>query len=332
MPLPPLLEGKLDLPVIGAPMLLPCHQPLTIAQCTNGIVGAFPALSARPSAQLEEWIIELGEVLAAFKKAHPERTVAPFAVNQIVHKSNSRLDQDLEICIKHKVPIIVTSLGARADLVKAVHAYGGIVFHDVISTRHAEKALEQGVDGLVLLTTGGGGHGGNLNPIAFVTEVRRFYQGPLAVSGTITSGRGIAAVQMMGADLAYMGTRFAASAESRCPPEWKQMFVDCAAADILYSPWFNGVHCSYMKPAIRAAGLDPDDPKYLLKQEVAAKMDVTDEKSKLRTSLFSGGQGVGNIDAVKPAAEIIAQLKAEYAEAMARFGAIAGKYASARRA
>jgi nitronate monooxygenase len=328
MPLPPLLEGKLDLPVIGAPMLLPCHPPLTIAQCTNGIVGAMPALSARPSAQLDEWIVLLKETLADFQKKHPGRKVAPFAINQIAHKSNGRLDQDMEICIKHKVPIIITSLGANGDLVKAVHAYGGIVFHDVISTYHAEKALAQGVDGLVLLTAGGGGHGGTINPIAFVAEVRRFYDGPLAVSGAITGGKGIAAVQMMGADLAYMGTRFAASAESRCPDPWKQMIVDSNAKDILYSPWFNGVHASWMKGSIRNMGIDPEDPKLLLKND--SKMDVTDEKSKSRTTLWSAGQGVGNIDAILPAAEIIRRLKAEYADALADFAKVAAGQAAAR--
>jgi nitronate monooxygenase len=326
MPLPPLLEGKLDIPVIGAPMLVPCHLPLTIAQCTNGIVGAFPALSARPSQQLEDWIAELCETLDAFQKRHPDRKVAPFAINQIVHKSNARLDQDLAICIKHKAPMIVTSLGADASVVKAVHAYGGIVFHDVISTRHAEKALEQGVDGLVLLTAGAGGHGGTLNPIAFVTEVRRFYSGPLAVAGTISSGRGIAAVQMLGADLAYIGTAFAATPESRCVPEWKQMLVDCAAEDILFSPWFVGVHASYLKPSLRADGYDPDDPRYLLKDQ-AAQMDLSDEKNKSRRSLFCAGQGVGNIDSIRPAAEVIARLKAEYADALAGFAAAAGRYA-----
>jgi nitronate monooxygenase len=201
--------------------------------------------------------------------------------------------------------------------VKDVHGYGGVVFHDVISTRHAEKALEQGVDGLVLLTAGGGGHGGTLNPIAFVTEVRRFYKGPLAVSGTITSGRGVAAVQMLGADLAYVGTRFAATVESRCPEPWKRMLVESAAKDILYSPWFNGVHASWLKPSIAAMGIDPDDPMLLTKAD--GRMDVTDETSKSRTTLYSAGQGVGNIDAIEPAATVIARLKAEYAEALAEF-------------
>jgi len=321
MPLPPLLEGTLDIPVIGAPMLVPCHLPLTIAQCTHGVVGAFPALSARPATQLEDWISELRETLEAFRSRHPDRRVAPFAINQIVHKSNARLEQDMAICIKHEVPIIVTSLGADADVVKAVHAYGGIVFHDVISTRHAHKALEQGVDGLVLLTAGAGGHGGTLNPIAFVAEVRRFYRGPLAVAGAITSGSGVAAVQMMGADLAYVGTRFAATLESRCAPEWKQMLLDCAAEDILFSPWFVGVHASYLKPSLRARGFDPDDPKYLVKDEETRMEDLDYEDAKGRKSLFCAGHGVGNIDAIRPAAEIIARMKDEYAEAIAAFGA-----------
>jgi nitronate monooxygenase len=321
MPLPLLLKGRLDIPVIGAPMLVPCHPPLTIAQCTNGIVGAFPALSARPKEQLEEWICALKVELARFQKAHPDRRVAPFAINQIVHKSNDRLDHDMEICVKHQVPIIITSLGANADLVKTVHAYGGIVLHDVLSTRHAEKALTQGVDGLILLCAGGGGHGGTLNPFAFVAEVRRFFQGPLAVSGTITSGKAVAAIQMMGADLAYIGTRFLATHESRATDDWKDLILKSEAKDILYSPWFNGVHASWLKPSIATMGLDPEDPKLLLRNESKndAKFNVSEEGSKSWKAVRTAGQGVGNIDSIDSAATVIARLKAEYAEALDAF-------------
>jgi nitronate monooxygenase len=325
MPLPRLLEGRLDIPVIGAPMLVPCHPPLTFAQCTNGIVGAFPALSARPKEQLEDWIVELKSTLRDFAQTHPEQRVAPYAVNQIVHKSNDRLDHDMAICIKHEVPIIITSLGANADLVKAVHGYGGIVLHDVLSTHHAEKALAQGVDGLILLCAGGGGHGGTLNPFAFVAEIRRFFKGPLVVSGTITTGQAVAAVQVMGADLAYIGTRFLASSESRADEDWKALLVRCAAEDVLYSPWFNGVHGNWLKPSIAAMGLDPDDPKLLLKNAIKdnAKFDVSEEGSKRWKATRTAGQGVGNIDSIDPAAQIIARLKREYFAALDEFAAIA---------
>jgi nitronate monooxygenase len=319
MTLPPLLAGRLDLPVIGAPMLVPCHPPLTLAQCTHGIVGAFPALSARPKEQLEEWICALNSALPAFARAHPERHVAPFAINQIVHKSNDRLDHDMEVCVKHRVPIIITSLGANSDLVKAVHAYGGIVLHDVLSTRHAEKALTQGVDGLILLCAGGGGHAGTLNPFAFVAEVRRFFAGPLAVSGAITTGHAIAAVQMMGADLAYVGTRFLATHESRADEDWKALLVKCTAKDVLYSPWFNGVHGSWLKPSIAAMGLDPEDPKLLLRSTEDANLNVSEAGAKSWKAVRTGGQGVGNIDSIESTAVVIERLKREYAEARAGF-------------
>jgi nitronate monooxygenase len=319
MTLPAILTGRLDLPVIGAPMLVPCHPPLTLAQCIHGIVGAFPALSARPKEQLEEWICELNSASMTFARAHPERTVAPFAINQIVHKSNDRLDHDMDVCIKHRVPIIITSLGANSDLVKAVHAYGGIVLHDVLSTHHAEKALAQGVDGLILLCAGGGGHAGTLNPFAFVAEVRRFFAGPLAVSGGLTTGHAIAAVQMMGADLAYMGTRFLATHESRADDDWKALLLRCTAKDVLYSPWFNGVHGSWLKPSIAAMGLDPDDPKLLLRNTEDAKLNVSEEGSKSWKAARTGGQGVGNIDRLESAAAVIERLKREYADARAAF-------------
>ncbi len=316
MPLPTLLQNRLDLPVIGAPMLLPCSPPLTIAQCTSGIVGAFPALSARPAEQLDEWLAEISEALSAFAAKNPGKKVAPFAVNQIVHKTNPRLDRDMETVIKHKVPMVVTSLGANADVVKAVHAYGGIVFHDVAQARHAERALEQGVDGLVLLCAGAGGHGGSLNPFAFVAEVRRFWKGPLAVAGGITTGDAVAAVRAMGADLAYIGTRFAASVESRIDDNYKSHILRCTAKDILFTPYFSGVHTSLMKTSIAACGFDPDDPKLLLKSDATYGIDTTKENPKRWTELLAAGQGVGNIDAILPVAGIVATLKREYAAAL----------------
>ena len=319
MTLPATLVGRLDLPVIGAPMLVPCHPPLTLAQCTHGIVGAFPALSARPKEQLEDWICELNSALAVFGRTHPGRTVAPFAINQIVHKSNDRLEHDMDVRIKHRVPIIITSLGANSDLVKAVHAYGGIVLHDALSTHHAEKALAQGADGLILLCAGGGGHAGTLNPFSFVAEVRRFFSGPLAVSGGLTTGHAIAAVQMMGADLAYMGTRFLATHESRADEDWKALLVRCAAKDVLYSPWFNGIHGSWLKPSIAAMGIDPEDPKLLLRNTEDAKLNVSEEGSKSWKAARTSGQGVGNIDSIESAAAVIERLKREYADARATF-------------
>jgi nitronate monooxygenase len=320
MPLPELLRDKLVLPVIGAPMLLPCSQPLVIAQCTNGIVGSMPALSARPEAVLDDWIAEIKEALASFKSKNPGAIVAPFMINQIAHKSNSRLERDMETCIRHQVPMIVTSLGANAEIVKSVHSYGGVCFHDVASVRHAEKALAEGVDGLVLLTAGAGGHGGTLNPFAFVTEVRRFYKGPLAVAGGITTGGGVAAVRAMGADLAYMGTRFVASIESRAVQQHKDAILGAKAGDILFTPWFSGVHSSLIKQCIRDFGYDPDDPKLLIKNDkkysIEQEAGTTADTPKMWSQLWSGGHGVGNIDEVLPVAEIVRRLKAEYDDAM----------------
>jgi nitronate monooxygenase len=259
MAIPQLLDGKLSLPVIGAPLFIVSGPELVIAQCKAGIVGSFPALNARPAHVLEEWIIRIKEELAAYQAAHPQAKVAPFAVNQIVHGSNDRLQHDVEICVKHQVPIMITSLRPPADVVKAAHSYGGIVLHDVISVRHAEKALEQGVDGLILVCAGAGGHAGTLSPFALVSEIRRFYQGTIALSGAIANGRSILAAQAVGADLAYVGTRFIATHEANAQPQYKQMLVETTANDIVYSPLFTGVHGNYLKPSIVKAGLDPDN-------------------------------------------------------------------------
>ncbi|HLT76447.1 MAG TPA: nitronate monooxygenase family protein [Ferrovibrio sp.] len=316
MAIPQILQGKLTLPVIGSPLFIVSCPELVIAQCKAGIVGSFPALNARPAHVLEEWIIRIKEELAAYQKANPQAKVAPFAVNQIVHGSNDRLEHDVEICVKHQVPIMITSLRPPADVVKAAHSYGGIVLHDVISVRHAEKALEQGVDGLILVCAGAGGHAGTLSPFALVSEVRRFYQGTVVLSGAIANGRGILAAQAIGADLAYMGTRFIATNEANASPEYKQMLVDTAASDIVYSSLFTGVHGNYLKPSIVKAGLDPDN----LPEADKSKMSFGSggsSKSKAWRDIWGAGQGVGSIHEILPVAELVEKLKREYHEAQA---------------
>ncbi|WP_341703422.1 nitronate monooxygenase family protein [Ferrovibrio sp.] len=326
MPIPSVMNGKLSLPVIGSPLFIVSGPDLVIAQCKAGIVGSFPALNARPKELLEEWIIRIKEELAAYQKANPNAKVAPFAVNQIVHGSNDRLEHDVEICIKHQVPIMITSLRPPADVVKAAHSYGGIVMHDVISVRHAEKALEQGVDGLILVCAGAGGHAGTLSPFALVSEVRRFYQGTIALSGAIANGRSILAAQAMGADLAYMGTRFIATREANADATYKQMLVETAATDIVYSPLFTGVHGNYLKPSIARAGLDPDN------LPIADKTTMNfgsggGSKSKAWRDIWGAGQGVGSIDDVPSVAELVGRLHREYDEAQAQL--MAARFAPA---
>lgn len=316
MTLPAALKGKLALPVIGAPMFIVSNPELVIAQCTAGVVGSFPALNARPKEALEKWIVRIREECEAFRKAHPGATVAPFAVNQIVHDSNGRLEHDLEVCIRQEVPIIITSLRSPEGVVKRVHAYGGIVLHDVINVRHAKKALEAGVDGLILVCAGAGGHAGALSPFALVNEVRRFHDGLLVLAGAITSGSGVLAAQAMGCDLAYLGTRFIATRESNAAEAHKSMIVRSSAADILYTPYFSGVHANYLKPSIAAAGLDPEQ----LPAADAAKMnfDKRDERPKAWKEIYGAGQGVGNIDDIPPAREVVARLRSEYERARQR--------------
>jgi nitronate monooxygenase len=316
MPIPALLQGKLALPVIGAPLFIVSGPELVIAQCQAGIVGSFPALNARPKERLEEWILRIKEALAAFQRAHPERKVAPFAVNQIVHASNDRLEHDVAICVKHRVPIMITSLRPPAEVIAAAHSYGGIVLHDVISRRHAEKAAEQGVDGLILVCAGAGGHAGTLSPFALLPEVRRFFPGTIVLSGAIASGKAILAAQALGADLAYLGTRFVASREANAKDEYKSMIADSSAADIVYTNLFTGVHGNYLKPSIALAGLDPDN----LPAADKSKMDFGSGgtmKQKAWRDIWGSGQGVGSIDAVLPVAEIVAQLAEEYRLALA---------------
>jgi nitronate monooxygenase len=306
MPLPSAFQ-RLALPVIGAPLFIVSNPDLVIAQCRSGIVGSFPALNARPKEELDVWLTRIRDALT------PDD--APFAVNQIVHNSNDRLGHDLGICEKHRVPMIITSLRAPGEVVRQVHGWGGIVFHDFTSIRHAQKALEAGVDGLVLVAAGAGGHAGTLSPFALVAEVRRFWDGPIALSGSITQGRQILAAQAMGADLAYMGTRFIASAEANAAERYKAMIVESAASDIVYTPYFSGVHGNYLKPSIAAQGLDPD----ALPDADKTRMSFGTNRVRPWKDIWGAGQGVGSISDAPPAAEIVARLKREYAAALRRF-------------
>src|SRR6266576_883939 len=288
MSMPALFKGRLSIPVIGAPLFIVSVPDLVIAQCKAGIVGSFPALNARPPALLDEWLARIKQELAAHDKAHPEAPSAPFAVNQIVHRSNNRLEQDLAVCEKHKVPIIITSLGAREELNQAAHGWGGIVFHDVINQKFAHKAIEKGADGLILVSAGAGGHAGEISPFAFVAETRQWFDGPIALSGAIGNGRAIRAVRMLGADFAYIGSAFIATTEANAVEGYKQMITASTAEDIVYSNLFTGVHGNYLKPSIVAAGMDPDN----LPESDASKMsfgtDASGERAKPKLFKFDG--------------------------------------------
>jgi len=312
MALPPLFD-KLRLPAVGAPQFIIANPDLVTAQCKGGIVGSFPALNARPPELLDQWLHQIKEDLAAWDAANPSTPAAPFAVNQIVHKTNERLDHDVEMCVKHKVPIVITSLGARPEVNDAIHSYGGIVLHDVINITFAKKALEKGADGLIAVAAGAGGHAGGLSPMAFVDEIRQFFDGPLLLSGAIATGRGILAAQAMGADLAYMGSAFIATKEANAPEAYKQMIVDSAAGDIVYSNLFTGVHGNYLKGSIVSAGLDPAN----LEQSDASKMNFSGGSSKAKAwkDIWGAGQGVGAVHEVLSTADLIARLKREYDQA-----------------
>lgn len=312
------LKKNMSLPVIGAPMFIVGNPDLVIEQCTSGIIGSFPALNARPAEMLDEWLEKIKSALARYRAANPQAKVAPYAVNQIIHQSNDRLDHDLDVCMRHKVPVIITSLRAPNDVVKRVHEYGGAVFHDVISIRHAEKALEAGVDGLVLVCAGAGGHAGMLSPFALVREVRRFFDGPIALSGAITDGAGILAAEALGADFAYIGTRFIATHEANAVEDYKRMIVGSQAADIIYTPLFSGVHGNYLKKSVAAAGLDPDNLP--VADKASMNFSSNREKPKAWKTIWGAGQGVGNIDDVPPARELIARLRQEYLAARTRIG------------
>jgi len=304
----------MSLPVIGAPMFIVGVPALVIEQCIHGVIGSFPALNARPAELLDTWLEQIESALESHRKAQPGARIAPYAVNQIIHHSNDRLERDLDACIRHRVPMIITSLRAPDDVVKKVHAYGGVVFHDVISIRHAQKALEAGVDGLILVCAGAGGHAGALSPFALLREVRRFFSGPIALSGSITDGSGILAAEAMGADFAYMGTRFIATQEANAVQAYKQMIVDGSAADVVYTPFFTGVHGNYLKHSIARAGLDPDN----LMSAEKNSMDFGSGRTKAWKDIWGAGQGIGNIDDVPPVREVIARLRAEYEAARSR--------------
>ena len=313
--LPPVLQ-RLKFPVIGSPLFIISNPKLVIAQCTSGVVGSMPALNARPAEQLEEWLAEITEALAAWDKAHPDNPAAPFAINQIVHKSNDRLEHDMAMCVKYKVPIIITSLGAREDVNQAVHGWGGVVLHDIINNTHAHKAIEKGADGLIAVAAGAGGHAGVKSPFALIQEIRQWFDGPVALSGSIASGGAVLAAQAMGADFAYIGSAFIATEEARAAEGYKQAIVDSNSDDIVYSNLFTGVHGNYLAPSIRAAGLDPDN----LPVSDPSKMNFGGDKSKAWKDIWGCGQGIGAIDKVQPAGEFVAQLKREYATAKARLG------------
>jgi len=317
MSLPASLEGNLRIPAIGAPMFIVSGPDLVLAQCKAGIVGAFPALNARPESMLDEWLAQITGELAAFKSANPETPVAPFAVNQICHHSNNRLEHDVEMCVKYKVPIIITSLRPPAEVVEAVHSYGGVVFHDVINIRHAQKAIDQGVDGIITVCSGAGGHAGTTSPFALVKEVRDIFDGTIILSGSMSRGNDALAAQAMGADLAYYGTRFIATQEANAPSDYKEMIVDSAAADIVYTNLFTGVHGSYLKGSITKAGLDPDDlPEGDLKTMNFGSGGGS--KAKAWRDIWGAGQGVGTIDDIPSVANLVARMEVEYREAARR--------------
>lgn len=316
MALPAILKDKLRLPVVGAPLFIVSHPALTLAQCKAGIVGAFPALNARPEAQLDEWLAEITEGLAAHDAKNPGRPAAPFAVNQIVHRSNKRLEHDLMMCVKYKVPVVISSLGAVPEVNAAIHSYGGIVLHDIINNRHAGSAIRKGADGLIAVAAGAGGHAGTLSPFALIQEIREWFDGPLLLSGAIANGGAILAAQAMGADMAYIGSPFIATSEARASDAYKQMIVDSAAADIVYSNSFTGIHGNYLKPSISAAGLDPDH----LPEADPSKMDFETATSgaKAWKDIWGCGQGIGAVKTVGPVEDLVGRLEREYAATRSR--------------
>ncbi|MBP6720022.1 MAG: nitronate monooxygenase [Rhodoferax sp.] len=306
--------NHLPFPVIGSPLFIISNPKLVIAQCTAGVVGAMPSLNARPAELLEEWLIEITEALAAYDKAHPDAPAAPFAINQIVHKSNERLEHDMALCVKYKVPIIITSLGAREDINAAAHSYGGVVLHDVINNKHAHKAIEKGADGLIAVAAGAGGHAGVKSPFALIQEIRQWFDGPLALSGAISTGDAVLAAQAMGADFAYIGSAFIATEEARASEAYKQSIVDSNSDDIVYSNLFTGVHGNYLAPSIRNAGMDPDN----LPESDPSKMNFAGDKTKAWKDIWGCGQGIGAVTKVQTAGDYIAQLKREYQAARER--------------
>ena len=317
MSLPPVLQGRLSLPAVASPLFIISNPKLIIAQCKAGIVGSFPSLNARPLEMFDQWLTEIKAALAEHDAAHPEQPSAPFAVNLIVHKSNDRLMEDLALCVKHEVPLIITSLGANPEVNEAIHSYGGIVLHDIINNRFAKKAIEKGADGLIAVATGAGGHAGTQSPFALIQEIREWFSGPLILSGSIASGDAVLAAQAMGADLAYIGSAFIATDEANATEGYKQAIVDCGADDIVYSNLFTGVWGNYLRPSIESAGLDPDN----LPVSDPTKMDFgsggnTDAKA--WKDIWGSGQGIGAVKTTGPAAQYIDKLYEEYQAARAR--------------
>jgi nitronate monooxygenase len=322
MALPDLLTDCLSLPVIASPLFIASTPTLVAAQCKAGVVGSFPALNARPEGMLDEWIEELARELSAHRTAEPSAKVAPFAVNQIIHKSNARLEKDMATCIRHRVPLLITSLAVPSDFIADVHAYGGLVLHDVTTVRHAEKAAAAGVDGLILICAGAGGHAGTTSPLALVGVIRRFFGGPLVLGGAIASGSAILAALALGADLAYIGTRFIATHEANADARYKQMIVDCGSADIVYSSLFTGVNGNYLKPSIVASGLNPD----ALANGESSALNFGGGNIKAWRDVWGAGQGAGNIDAIASVADVVRQLRSEFAVAKGSLTLSSEKY------
>lgn len=323
MSLPDSLKNSLRLPIIGAPMFIVSGPELVIAQCKAGVIGSFPALNARPQEMLDEWLTRIRSELDEARAADPDAPIAPYAVNQIVHASNTRLMQDMETCVKHQVPIVITSLRPPAQVVEAVHSYGGLVFHDVINVRHARKAIEQGVDGIITVCAGAGGHAGTTSPFALVKEVREVFDGTIILSGSMSRGNDALAAQAIGADLAYIGTRFIATEEANAPPDYKQMIVDSSSSDIVYTSLFTGVHGSYLRGSIENAGLDPDN----LPEGDKSAMDFGSggaSEAKAWRDIWGAGQGVGTVHDIPSVAALVDQMEADYQSALARLSAAAG--------
>ncbi len=321
MTLPAILSKNLRIPVVAAPLFIISNPKLVIAQCKAGVVGSFPALNARPASQLAEWLDEITSSLESWNRANPDRPAAPFAVNQIVHKSNQRLQEDMAVCVKYKVPIVITSLGAVPEVNQAVHGYGGIVLHDIIHNTHAKKAVERGADGLIAVATGAGGHAGRLNPIALLQDIRDWYQGTLLLSGSIATGQAVLAAQILGADLAYIGTPFISTHESQAPDAYKQMIVDSTADDILYSSYFTGVHGNYLRNSVVNAGLDPDNLPEGTPQALNLEISSTSSGPKFKAwkDIWGAGQGVGAIKSIQSTQELVTRLETEYQAAKRKF-------------
>ena len=317
MSIPKCMQGRLSVPVVGAPLFIISNPDLVIAQCKAGVVGSFPALNARPVEELDKWLTRIKAELAEHDAANPENLSAPFAVNQIVHNSNDRLMQDVELCVKHEVPVIITSLGARPEVFEAIHSYGGICLHDVINNRFAKKAIEKGADGLICVAAGAGGHAGTLSPMAFIQEVREWFDGPVLLSGAISTGDGVLAAQAMGADLAYLGSAFIATEEANAAEGYKNGIVENASNNIVYTNLFTGVHGNYLRPSIEAAGLDPDD----LPESDPSNMNFGSggsSKQKAWKDIWGSGQGINAVKAVLPAGKLVARLRTEYDAARER--------------